>query len=262
MRDLFPTRIALRLSEADHVALVLGQGARDRGARCDQIPESLPGVGYVGIDGVAEPVRVRFAHLTDDDIAAMVADYAPGTRPAVEPGGHRTGRAPHEHPDQPRHGRGPGGRRWRPRVLSLTAPRRGRRLDPADRAGLRSMRGTPLAGRRRVRVRGPRGVVRRRRHSMPTPQVVRGLRRLPGEPVLPGGGAAVGRGRHLGRHQPRTATTAGTGCFATVSRRPRSSSCCSPPPTAGRPDRVPSADSARTAAALPGPTAAGSRRAA
>ena len=69
MRDLFPTRVALRLSEAEHVGLVLGQGARDRGARCDQIPESLPGVGYVGIDGVAEPVRVRFAHVTDADIA-------------------------------------------------------------------------------------------------------------------------------------------------------------------------------------------------
>jgi len=79
VRDLFPTRIALRLSEADHVGLVLGQGARDRGARCDQIPESLPGVGYVGIDGIAEPVRVRFAHITDDHIARMVTDYAPGT---------------------------------------------------------------------------------------------------------------------------------------------------------------------------------------
>ena len=83
MRDLFPTRVALRLSEADHVGLVLGQGARDRGARCDQIPESLPGVGYVGIDGVAEPVRVRFAHVTDADIAQTVADYAPRP-PAVE----------------------------------------------------------------------------------------------------------------------------------------------------------------------------------
>ena len=77
VRDLFPTRVALRLSEADHVGLVLGQGARDRGARCDQIAESLPGVGYVGIDGVAEPVRVRFAHVTDEDIAQMVLDYEP-----------------------------------------------------------------------------------------------------------------------------------------------------------------------------------------
>lgn len=77
VRDLFPTRIALRLSEADHVGLVLGQGARDRGARCDQIPETLPGVGYVGIDGVAEPIRLRFSHITDDHITLMVDRYAP-----------------------------------------------------------------------------------------------------------------------------------------------------------------------------------------
>ena len=37
-RDLFPIRIALRLTEAEQVNLVLGHGARDRGARCDEIP--------------------------------------------------------------------------------------------------------------------------------------------------------------------------------------------------------------------------------
>ena len=58
-------------------------GARDRGARCDQIPESLPGVGYVGIDGIAEPVRVRFSHITDAHIARLVARY--GTEPAFMP---------------------------------------------------------------------------------------------------------------------------------------------------------------------------------
>jgi S-DNA-T family DNA segregation ATPase FtsK/SpoIIIE len=78
-RDLFPTRIALRLSEAEQVGLVLGSGARDRGARCDRIPESLPGVGYVGLDGIAEPVRVRFSHVTDAHIAALVARYAPAS---------------------------------------------------------------------------------------------------------------------------------------------------------------------------------------
>lgn len=83
LRDIFPTRIALRLSEADHVGLVLGSGARDRGARCDQIPESLPGLGYVGIDGIAEPVRVRFSHITDAHIAQLVARY--GTEPAFMP---------------------------------------------------------------------------------------------------------------------------------------------------------------------------------
>ncbi|HEX5535029.1 MAG TPA: FtsK/SpoIIIE domain-containing protein [Actinomycetales bacterium] len=77
VRDLFPTRIALRLSEPDHVGLVLGQGARDRGARCDQIPENLPGIGYVGIDGRAEPVRIRFAHVTDEHIARLCHHYAP-----------------------------------------------------------------------------------------------------------------------------------------------------------------------------------------
>ena len=75
VRDLFPTRIALRLTEPEHVGLVLGSGARDRGARCDAIPESLPGVGYVALDGVAEPVRVRFSHITDPHIDQLVTDH-------------------------------------------------------------------------------------------------------------------------------------------------------------------------------------------
>lgn len=86
MRDLFPTRVALRLTEPEQVGLVLGPGARGRGARCEQIPESLPGVGYVGIDGVAEPVRVRFSHITDDHIDALVRAYAPGPRLVPESG--------------------------------------------------------------------------------------------------------------------------------------------------------------------------------
>jgi S-DNA-T family DNA segregation ATPase FtsK/SpoIIIE len=80
IRDLFPTRIALRLTEASHVGLVLGDGARDRGAHCDRIPESTPGVGYVLVDGHREPARVRAAHVTDADIAAMRSDYPAPTR--------------------------------------------------------------------------------------------------------------------------------------------------------------------------------------
>jgi S-DNA-T family DNA segregation ATPase FtsK/SpoIIIE len=87
-RDLFPTRIALRLSEAEQVALVLGQGARDRGARCDQIAESLPGVGYVALDGVAEPIRVRFSHITDQHITGLVRDYTPGAPSTVTDPAH------------------------------------------------------------------------------------------------------------------------------------------------------------------------------
>ncbi|MGH3365672.1 MAG: hypothetical protein ACRDOY_00525 [Nocardioidaceae bacterium] len=75
-RDLFPTRIALRLTEPEQVDMVLGDGARKRGARCDQIPEALPGVGYVVLDGVAEPLRVRFAYLTDQHICVLADTYA------------------------------------------------------------------------------------------------------------------------------------------------------------------------------------------
>lgn len=77
LRQLFPTRIALRLTEATQAAMVLGQAARDRGALCELIPDSLPGVGYVAEDGSAEVVRVRAFHVTDDDIARIVETYRP-----------------------------------------------------------------------------------------------------------------------------------------------------------------------------------------
>ena len=57
--------------------MVLGDSAREQGAYCDRIPASLPGVGYVRVDGVREPARVRAGHVKDEDIAAMVRDYAP-----------------------------------------------------------------------------------------------------------------------------------------------------------------------------------------
>ena len=80
-RDLFSTRIALRLNEADHVTLVLGPGARNRGAYCDLIPDTMQGVGYVMVDGIAEPVRVRFAWHDDDDLKQL---GQPGPLPALD----------------------------------------------------------------------------------------------------------------------------------------------------------------------------------
>ena len=74
-RNLFPTRIAYRLDEADQVDMVLGEGARQRGALADQIPESMPGIGFVKVDGQREPVRIRTAYPTDDDITALCAEY-------------------------------------------------------------------------------------------------------------------------------------------------------------------------------------------
>ncbi|MDR7278684.1 FtsK/SpoIIIE domain-containing protein [Catenuloplanes atrovinosus] len=74
-RDLFPTRIALRLTEAEQVDLILGDGARNRGALADEIPETSPGVAYVALDGVREPVRVRFAYHSDSDIQDLCRRY-------------------------------------------------------------------------------------------------------------------------------------------------------------------------------------------
>jgi len=82
-RDLFPTRIALALVESEQTDLVLGRGARIRGADCSRIPLSTPGIGWVWCDGEQEPARVRAGWVSDDDIAAMVSAYTPGT-PAPE----------------------------------------------------------------------------------------------------------------------------------------------------------------------------------
>jgi S-DNA-T family DNA segregation ATPase FtsK/SpoIIIE len=77
-RDLFPTRIALALVEPEQTDLVLGRGARLRGADCSRISLTTPGIGWVWCDGENEPTRVRAGWVTDTDIAAMVAAYAPG----------------------------------------------------------------------------------------------------------------------------------------------------------------------------------------
>ncbi|MGH3656531.1 MAG: FtsK/SpoIIIE domain-containing protein, partial [Micromonosporaceae bacterium] len=96
-RDLFPTRICLRVTEDEHVDMVLGPGARSRGARCDTIPESLPGVGYVGLDGVVEPIRVRFSHITDTHILNLAHTH--GSTGRVRPvEGNQAERGGHDEP--------------------------------------------------------------------------------------------------------------------------------------------------------------------
>lgn len=74
-RDLFPTRIALGLTEASQVDMVLGDGARTRGALADQMPRWAKGVGYVILDGTPDPLRVRFSYITDALIRDMAASY-------------------------------------------------------------------------------------------------------------------------------------------------------------------------------------------
>jgi S-DNA-T family DNA segregation ATPase FtsK/SpoIIIE len=90
-RGLFTTRICLRVNEADEVRMALGAGAWQRGAKAEQIPKQLPGVGYVTIDGDPDPYRVRVAHVTDTMISQFTApppqaDQA-GTDAVPEPTG-------------------------------------------------------------------------------------------------------------------------------------------------------------------------------
>ena len=55
--------------------MVLGDGALERGAACHLIPATLPGVGYVHVEGAHEPVRVRLTWITDDHIADMATRW-------------------------------------------------------------------------------------------------------------------------------------------------------------------------------------------
>ena len=71
IRNLFPDRIAMRLDEPEQVDMVLGDGARDRGAACELIPADPAtgaGVAYVRLEGDPDPVRVRAGWVTDWDI--------------------------------------------------------------------------------------------------------------------------------------------------------------------------------------------------
>ncbi|MDP4500859.1 FtsK/SpoIIIE domain-containing protein [Nonomuraea turcica] len=78
IRNLFPDKIALRLDESEQVDMVLGDGARDRGALADHIspiPEQGAGVAYMRMETSPEPIRVRAAYVSDADIRAMVAEF-------------------------------------------------------------------------------------------------------------------------------------------------------------------------------------------
>ncbi|MDA0635952.1 FtsK/SpoIIIE domain-containing protein [Nonomuraea sp. CA-218870] len=79
IRNLFPDKIALRLDESEQVDMVLGDGARDRGALADHIspvPELGAGIGYVRLETSPDPIRVRAAYVSDEDIRAMVATFS------------------------------------------------------------------------------------------------------------------------------------------------------------------------------------------
>ncbi|MGO9079856.1 MAG: FtsK/SpoIIIE domain-containing protein [Streptosporangiaceae bacterium] len=80
IRNLFPDRIAMRLDEPSQVDMLLGDGARDRGALADLIPndpDTGAGIAYVRLESDPDPVRVRAAWVSDDDIRAMISHAVP-----------------------------------------------------------------------------------------------------------------------------------------------------------------------------------------
>jgi S-DNA-T family DNA segregation ATPase FtsK/SpoIIIE len=76
IRNLFPDRIAMRLDEPEQTDMVLGDGARDRGAACELIstdPLTGAGVAFVRTESDPDPVRVRAGWVTDHDILTLAS---------------------------------------------------------------------------------------------------------------------------------------------------------------------------------------------
>ena len=74
IRNLFLDRIAMRLDEPEQADMVLGDGARDRGAACELIspdPSTGAGVAFVRLESDPDPVRVRAGWVSDSDIRTM-----------------------------------------------------------------------------------------------------------------------------------------------------------------------------------------------
>lgn len=82
VRDLFTIRVCLRVTSAAHVDMVLGDGARLRGAMADEIPvdESTAGIGFTIRKRSRVPARVRAAYVDDTEVTDLVKFVTtPGT---------------------------------------------------------------------------------------------------------------------------------------------------------------------------------------
>ena len=86
LRQLFPVRVGLRMTEATQSAMILSTSAHQQGARCEEIPDATPGVGYVLTEGNTAIARVRAFHVTDKDIVWLAANFAPPARRANNQG--------------------------------------------------------------------------------------------------------------------------------------------------------------------------------
>jgi S-DNA-T family DNA segregation ATPase FtsK/SpoIIIE len=79
IRELFTTRICLGVTAASHVDMVLGEGARERGALADEIPldEEHAGIGFRIDKRSRLPRRLRIGFTTDADIEELARVCAP-----------------------------------------------------------------------------------------------------------------------------------------------------------------------------------------
>jgi S-DNA-T family DNA segregation ATPase FtsK/SpoIIIE len=83
IRDLLPRRVCLRVTSERHPDMVLGEGAREKGAIADKIPdtEDTAGIGYRVAPRSGAPKRVRAAYTSDAGLTELVqAVKAPGLR--------------------------------------------------------------------------------------------------------------------------------------------------------------------------------------
>jgi S-DNA-T family DNA segregation ATPase FtsK/SpoIIIE len=83
IRDLFTVRICLRVTTAGHADMVLGDGARLRGALADEIPNdpATAGIGYVLRPKSRLPMRVRAAYVDDAEIDELT-EFVTTSRPS------------------------------------------------------------------------------------------------------------------------------------------------------------------------------------
>lgn len=79
MRDLFPTRVGLRMTDPIQVDMAMGPAARKAGADAHLIPMKKPGVAYV-LGETGKPRLVRFPWTPDKQITETAAKYGRGLR--------------------------------------------------------------------------------------------------------------------------------------------------------------------------------------
>ncbi|MFC4949039.1 FtsK/SpoIIIE domain-containing protein [Pseudonocardia sp. GCM10023141] len=84
-RDLFNYRLCLGVTTAAHVDMVLGEGARDRGALADEIPgdPQHSGIGFAINPGSRAPVRFRLGWVEDHEIDDFARFCTPPPAPTV-----------------------------------------------------------------------------------------------------------------------------------------------------------------------------------